>query len=164
MESEQIPIRRRRISGLDVCDVTTDELDSIEREGSNVGLDFQIAQGCLVVALSFLATLLTVKIQSERTFTVFVVIVAVGLFGATAFGLKWFQSRKSFARLIQKIRDRQVGSVGQEGKELTPGELVTKPQQLAPIRPDQIASPVPEQAADLAEANRINDQVEREAK
>jgi hypothetical protein len=123
MNNEHIPVRRHRLTGLDVCDVTTDELDAIERQASDVGLDFQIAVFCLTLSLSFFATLLTVKIESMKVFTVFVVIVTAGLLIGSAFGIKWYKNRGSLRKLIQKIRDRQIGPVGEEGKELKPSSL-----------------------------------------
>jgi hypothetical protein len=45
MDREHIEIRRHRLSGLDVCDITLDELDAIERMGSDVGLDFSKRSG-----------------------------------------------------------------------------------------------------------------------
>lgn len=105
MPTEQIQIRRHRLSGLDVCDVTTDELDSIEREGGDLGLDFQIFQFCLTVAISVSVSLLSNKPESDRVFIVFAVVIVVAIGLAGIFGLKWWRSRGGFSRLIQKIRD-----------------------------------------------------------
>ena len=123
MESEHIPIRRHRLPDLEVCDITLDELEAIEQQGSDVGLDFQISEFCLTIAASFLAALLTVNIDSIKIFTVFVVIVVTGIIVGVAFLIKWYRYRKSFHNLVQKVRDRQVGTIGQEGKELTASDL-----------------------------------------
>lgn len=53
---------------------------------------------------------------------VFAMIVVVGFFGAITFGVKWFKSRGSFANLLQRIRERQVGPVGEKGNEIRPSE------------------------------------------
>ena len=131
MPNELIPIRRHRLSGLDVCDVTTDELNSIEREGSNVGTDFQIAQFFITIALSFLAATLSNTPTSDRVYTVFVVVIAVCFALGVAFGIKWWRERGEFSRLIQKIKDRQIGPMGDEGKEIKPAELEELPSQQA---------------------------------
>jgi hypothetical protein len=131
MQSEHIPIRRHRLSGLDICDVTTDELEAIEREGADVGLDFQIAQFCLTLALSFLASTLSSPPTSDRVYTVFVVIIVVSFALGIIFGIKWWKGRGEFSRLIQKIKDRQIGPVGDEGKEIKPAELEDLPSQQA---------------------------------
>jgi len=127
MPNEHIPIRRHRLSGLDICDVTTDELDAIEKEGSNVGTDFQIAQFFITIALSFLASTLSNRPISERVFTVFVVIIAACFALGIAFGVKWWRERGEFSRLIRKIKDRQIGPMGDEGKEIKPVELEQMP-------------------------------------
>lgn len=128
---EHIEIRRHRLSGLDVCDVTTDELDSIERIGSNVGLDFNVALFSLGISLSFLASLLNTKIESRQVFDTFVSFAILGTALSVIFFIKWSLSRKEFSSLIQKIRDRQIGPTGNEGKELKPGELEKLPSEQA---------------------------------
>ena len=127
MDHEQIEVRRHRLPRLDICDVTMDELDSIERTGSNVGLDFNVSLFSLGVSLSFLVALLNTKIESKRTFDTFVVFCVVGGALFIIFGIKWFLNRSEFSRLIQRIRDRQIGPVGEEGKELKPSELANLP-------------------------------------
>ncbi len=111
---EHIPIRRHRLMGLDVCDVTTDELDDIERETGDLGLDFQISQFCLTTAIAFLAATLSNPPISERVYTVFVVMIVIGFAIGLIFALKWWRGRGAFSRLIQKIRDRQVGPIGDD--------------------------------------------------
>ena len=131
MPNEHIPIRRHRLSGLDVCDVTTDELDAIERVAGDLGLDFQIAQFSFTIALSFLASTLSNPPQSDRVYIVFVVLIVVGFALGSIFGFKWWKGRDAFSRLIQKIRERQIGPVGDEGKQIKPAELEELPSQQA---------------------------------
>lgn len=137
MPNEHIPIRRHRLSGLDICDVTTTELNNIEKEGCDVGLDFQIAEFCLAAALSFLAATLSNTPASNRVFTVFVVIIIVCFILGAIFGLKWWKGRGRFAKLIQEIRDRPIGPVGEEGKELEPGQLAALPSTEPPEEDDK---------------------------
>lgn len=128
---EHIEIRRHRLSGLDICDVTMDELDAIERVGSNVGLDFNVALFSLGVSLSFLAALLATTIESRRVFEIFVILAILGAALAIIFFIKWLTSRNDFSNLIQKIRDRQIGPTGNESKALKPGELEKLPSEQA---------------------------------
>jgi len=114
-----------------------DELDAIERIGSDVGLDFNVALFSLGVALSFLTSLMNTKIESQRVFEVFVIFTVVGFALAVIFSIKWFQNRGAFSRLVQKIRDRQIGPTGDDEKELRPGELERLPSQ--PSEPNQQA-------------------------
>jgi hypothetical protein len=127
MPLEHIEVRRHRISGLDICDVTMDDLDAIERMGSDVGLDFNVALFSLGVGLSFLTSLLGTKIESERVFDTFVIFTVVGGALAVIFFIKWFMHRGELSRLIQKIRERQIGPTGDEGKALKPQELNSLP-------------------------------------
>ena len=131
MNPEHIAVRRHRLPGLDICDITIDELDAIESVGSNLGLDFQISQFCLTVALSFLASTLSSPPKEDRVYIVFVVVIVVGFALGLIFGIKWSRDREAFSKLIQKVRDRQVGPVGEEGKELKVSEL----QNLKPSEP-----------------------------
>ena len=131
MDLEHIEVRRHRLPGLDVCDITMDELDYIEHVGSNVGIDFNVGLFSLGVSLSFLASLSNTTIESRRVFDTFVLLAIVGAALAVIFLLKWWRSRDEFSSLIQKIRDRQIGPTGDEGKELKPGDLEKLPPQEA---------------------------------
>lgn len=131
MDREQIDVRRHRISGLDICDITLDELDAIERMGSDVGLDFNISLFSLGVSLSFFIALMNTTIESRRVFDTFVIFTAIGAALALIFLIKWYGNKGAFSRLIQKVRDRQIGPTGNETKELKPGELEKLPSQQA---------------------------------
>ena len=67
-----IPILRHGLHHLETYEITADELNRIEREGGDIGFDFQIAQFCLTIAASFLANLLISPPPDNRpkTFTV----------------------------------------------------------------------------------------------
>jgi hypothetical protein len=123
MMPEHIPVRRHRLSGLDICDVTLEELEIIQSSGSDLGLDFQIAQFCLTVAISFLASVLSSPPGNERVYTVFVVMIVVGFALGVIFAIKWWRCRGAFSKNIQKIRDRRVGPVGTTEHEIAPTDL-----------------------------------------
>lgn len=125
MDREQIEIRRHRISGLDLCDITLDELDALERSGSDVGLDFNVSLFSLGIALSFCSSLLVLTIESRKVFDTFMILTIVGFSLSIIFFIKWLRNRGDFSRLIQKVRDRQIGPLGDQGKEVKPSELAT---------------------------------------
>jgi hypothetical protein len=106
-----------------------DELELLQKEGGDVGLDFQIAEFCLTLALSFLAGILfsPPPDTKPKTFIVFVVLVVVGFLGAVIFGIRWYRSRSSFALVIKRIRERQMGPLGESGAELKPSQLEELP-------------------------------------
>jgi hypothetical protein len=133
MESGNIPVRRHGLSHVETYDVTADELERIEREGSDVGFDFQISQFCLTVAISFFVGLILSPPpdSNPKTFIVFVVLVVVGVLVGFIFGIKWYKNRGAFSRTISRIKERQIGPVGEEGKELKAGDL----EKLTPSEP-----------------------------
>jgi len=88
-----------------------------------VGQDFAFASNAFTVFLSFLITLLTVDIRSDRVFAGFVAVeISSGTLGAY-FLFRWRRGRKRGSRIIAKIRERQVGPLGTEGKEIRASEL-----------------------------------------
>jgi hypothetical protein len=127
MPDEHIPIRRHAISQLEAYDVTPEELDAIKRECGNIGLDFQVAQFCITIAIAFFIALKTTKIESDRTYDVFVILVVVGCILGVVFGLKWFMSRGSLKAIFSRIESRQIGPVGDEENPLRPVEVARLP-------------------------------------
>ena len=127
MSIDKIPVRRHGISQVECYEVFGDELDAIEREGSNVGLDFQACLFCVTFAISFLIALFTTTIESRQTFDVFACLVIVGVILGVVFGIRWHRSRGAFSRLLERIRDRQVGPAGDEDHPLRPSEVAKLP-------------------------------------
>jgi hypothetical protein len=123
MNSDQIAIRVHGLGPLDAYQVTEDELERIEKEGNELGIDFALAQFGITLASAFLANLLITPMELGKVYVIFVVIIVVGLFFGVAHGIKWYRHRGAFSALIQKIKDRQVGPVGSQGKEVSASEL-----------------------------------------
>lgn len=129
MSNGHIPVRRHGIAHVEMYDVTADELDRIERESSDVGLDFQISLFCLTLGCSFLIALIfsPPPTNAIKTFIVFVILTSIGFLMGFIFFIKWFRGRRTFSSTLQKIRERQIGPVGEKGRELQPSELQALP-------------------------------------
>ncbi len=126
-EEERIPAKRHRLKELELYDVSGDELDNLEQMGSNVGTDLQFCTFWFSVAITATLTLIAVPITNAHVYTVYLVATFFGYgFGAYS-GVRWWRARGQFSKCIDKIRERQVGPVGEEGKELKPSELDTLP-------------------------------------
>lgn len=119
-QRECIEVSRHGLGRVCIYEVTRDELDAMERVGSNVGLDFNVALFSLGVSLSFFATLLNSGFDSRTTFDIFVVSAALFLI----FGIRWFLNRGEFSRLIRGIRNRRVAPTGPlQGRAEAPSEM-----------------------------------------
>ena len=127
MNGENIPAKRHRLAHVDIFEVTGDELDNIEREAANIGTDLQFSLVLLPIAVSFTLTLVLTTIASPRVYSSFFIITLLTYVLGIYFGIRWFRQRGSFKKLLQKIRDRSVGPIGQEGKELNAAELAELP-------------------------------------
>lgn len=125
--SEQIPIKRHRLEQVETFEVSGDELERIEREASSVGTYLQYALFWLPVGISLTATLSLTTISSNRVYISFFVVMVMSYAFGLFFLVRWYQTRDVFKELIRKIRDRQVGPVGEEGKELKPADLAELP-------------------------------------
>jgi hypothetical protein len=133
MNPGHIPVRRHGLSHVETYEVTADELDRIESEGADVGFNFHIGLACLTTATSFLVVLFTSPPPDNqpKTFIVFVVIIVVGFLAGIIFAIKWFLARGAFAAVIRRIRERQVGPLGEKGQELKLEQLEDLPSEKA---------------------------------
>ena len=127
LSEEQIPAKRHRLRHVDLYDVSGDELDNLEQIGASVGTDLQFCTFWLPIGISATLTILSVPINNPHVYTAYVVAAFVGFGFGAYFGIRWWITRGQFRRCISKIRERQVGPVGEEGKELKPSELETLP-------------------------------------
>lgn len=125
---EELLVERHPFSGLVLYEVSGDEMDQIEKETLSISEDFSFGIAGLSVALSFMSTLVTVDITSDRTFYVFFIIMCLGFLVALHCGVRWFRTRQNFKGAIIRIKSR-VGPLGQEGKEVQPSELANLPQE-----------------------------------
>lgn len=136
MNGENIPAKRHRLPHVEIYEVTGDELDNIEREAATIGTDLQFALVLLSAALSFTATLVLTTIPSQRRFESFLIITVIAYILGLSFGIRWLRQREPFKECLRKIRDRRVGPIGQEGKELNAGDLAELPASEPPQQPE----------------------------
>ena len=98
-------IRVGKIGILRVHQISDDELTRLEQgAGQSLLLNFGI--GVLSVAASFLISLLTTTITSNRLFTVFVIVTVVSFLAGIILMVLWWFMRKPITRLVEEIRDR----------------------------------------------------------
>ena len=105
--AHKIKVRRGRVDSLSLYEITDHELDILEKGSPNsVYLNFGILS--LTIGLSFLSSLLSVEIESNRVFFVFVILTTVGtLFGIILLVI-WYRMRSAVSDVVQKIKNRIV--------------------------------------------------------
>jgi hypothetical protein len=98
-------MRFGRPAELKVHLVSEDELTRLEQgDGQSVFLECSIA--LISIATSFLIAIITTKIDSVRTYTVFIVISVVGFISGIVLLLLWGSVRKPIRKLVKEIRSR----------------------------------------------------------
>ena len=94
----------------------------MEKDTVSVSEDFSFALAGISIAVTIASVLFTVKIESERVYNSFLVVMILGFVVALYCGVRWFRGRRTFGKTVQKIRGR-VGPLGEEGKEIDPQQL-----------------------------------------
>lgn len=98
-------ILRGAFDSLSLYEITDYELEILEQGlPSSTFLNFAIA--FVSTELSFLATLLTVKIDSIFVFSVFVILAVIGLAASFVLFILWRRTRSSVKVLVKKIKAR----------------------------------------------------------
>jgi ABC-type Fe3+-siderophore transport system permease subunit len=104
---QQLPpvrIRRGVILQMTIYEVAEDELETLAH-GSPDSVYLNFAIFLLSIATAFLISLLTTEV-SNRTFAVFVILIAVGYVLGAFFSILWYKNRKSISALVQRIQER----------------------------------------------------------
>jgi hypothetical protein len=102
---EKMVIRRGKVDSLTLYEITDYELNRLET-GSPTSLLFNFSIFLLSTAVSFLITLLTTEIKSDRTFIVFTIIVVLGFVVGLVLMLLWLRFRQSTSGVIERIKSR----------------------------------------------------------
>ena len=97
-------IRRGEVDEIKLYTITDYELDTLER--GTPALFFNVGITLLSICCSFFIALFTTYIDSIRIFVVFIVVVTGSFLGVIVFTCLWWRDRRSFAALIQRIRNR----------------------------------------------------------
>lgn len=106
-ENNETPprIRRGKVDSLILYEITDYELDTLEK-GMPSSLFLNIGIALVSISISFLASLFTTQITSDRTFIVFTVIVVVGFVAGSILIIIWYRTRHQLTDLINKIKNR----------------------------------------------------------
>ena len=143
IEDERIPLEIHPIGSVTVYHVTEDELERLESESSDLGLDFNVSLACVVAAISIFATLISSPAPPPSAPSIgriaCWVMVPVLLVMWMIFGFRWHFHRRGFSKIIAKIRARQVGPLGDEKREINAQELKTLVPEPAPEAPKDAA-------------------------
>ncbi len=104
-ESLQVRVRRGRYDSIDLYEISKDELEILKQGSPNsIFLNFSIA--LFSVSLSLGATLLTVEIESNRVFYVFVLVLIVSIVAGIITAVLWLRGENSFNSTINRIEGR----------------------------------------------------------
>ncbi len=104
-EEDKLTINRAKLNSLDIYEITDDELERLERGGSDTTfLNFAIFT--ISVAASFIVSLFTIKIESDRIYIAFLTTIILGFLAGAILLILWWKSRRSTKGLVKKIKDR----------------------------------------------------------
>ncbi len=105
-ETQFLPeIRKGRVKTLTIHEISETELN-ILAQGSPSSIHLNFAIGLFTLASSFLISLLTTKIEADRTFMIFVSIVAIGFIVSFFLFFLWIKDYKSTKKVVEEIRKR----------------------------------------------------------
>ena len=100
------PIQWVPLGTLTVYHITEQELDQLEK-GTPESTYFGFAVFLLSTGISFLISLLTTDVKSNRAFTVFAVVASVGIIGGVLLLIVWARFQRLAKRITKIIRDRK---------------------------------------------------------
>ncbi|MGH7200106.1 MAG: hypothetical protein ACREJB_05840 [Planctomycetaceae bacterium] len=98
-------VRVSELGELNVYTIYEHELDQIA-QGSPNALDLNFALALLPVSLTLIITLLTVTIESDRVFLVFVSVAVISFIAGLFLLVRWWKNRRSVLALVQEIKNR----------------------------------------------------------
>lgn len=116
---DRIPVRRHSIAELHVYEVSSEELDQLERAGLHGAEAFGFLIFGFSVGISLTVTLTTVEIRSDRLFESFLIATIIAYVVGVFFGIRWVLERKSSKAVAQRIRSR-VGPIGDDEAGIEP--------------------------------------------
>lgn len=105
-KSEFAPvIIRARIGNLNIYEISEGELEILEKgPPGSIFLNFAIF--LMSMALTLIIALLTIDINSNLTYIIFVLLTIIGFVAGILLLLLWYRDNKSINKLTSKIRKR----------------------------------------------------------
>lgn len=130
--------------------VSPDQLDRIERAGTDLGVNFQIAQFSLTVAFTSLLSLLFYPTPSETVKIVSICLIVSGFLLGLIFGVKWKSEGHALSKVIKEIRELpEIGPLGDNKQQLQPSDFDHLHLEAAPALPApppaSVVTPTPEE-------------------
>ena len=98
-------VRFGKMDELKVHLISDEDLTRLE-QGSGQSLFLNFGIGLFSVAVSFLISLLTTTITSDRLFSVFVIVTIIGFLASIILLTLWWFTRRPISELTKKIRER----------------------------------------------------------
>jgi len=116
-KEDSLTIERGKLGSIKVYDVTEHELNQLEKGGSeSVFMNFAIF--ALSIASSFLITLTTIEIGSDRVFVSYLMVTILGYVIGLILLVLWWKGKSSIKKLIKDIRNRIKDKVGEKESKL----------------------------------------------
>jgi len=101
----RVRVRRAEVDSICLYEVKEEELEILER-GSPSSLYLNFSLFLISAAISFLASIIFVKIDSQKIFTIFVVIIVVGFVLGFILLVLWHRDFRSSTTVAKRIRNR----------------------------------------------------------
>jgi multidrug transporter EmrE-like cation transporter len=103
--TDEIRIIRGKVDSLSLYEITDNELETLEK-GSPSSTYLNFAIFLLSVGFSFLVSLLTVKVESMKTYIAFMIFTVIGILAGVILLVLWYRERRSISKVIKKIKGR----------------------------------------------------------
>jgi hypothetical protein len=126
-DASHLPATRHRHGPVSTYEVLVEDFDRIEQEATTVGTDLQFAIFWLSEAITSSVALPTIPNGSIHIFDFFLIAMFAGYGFGVYFLRRWSKQKNSLKRLMDRIRESQVGPMGEQGKELRPSEVASLP-------------------------------------
>ena len=104
--SDSLHVKRAKVDSITIYDVTESELVEIESCNA-VDWLFNVAIACITTTISFVVTLTTTKIESERLFYAYVILACVSGAAAIGFFVNWKILKGKRDNVIVRIKARK---------------------------------------------------------
>ena len=105
-ESESgLRIQRGRVDSIIIYEITESELSTLEA-GTPTGLLFDLFLCLLTLGISFIVTITTTQITSDRLFSVYTILAIAATIASVICLCLWLRYRKSTKTVIKGIKNR----------------------------------------------------------